>query len=76
MSICPVEVPLKLQIHQTKEPQKSIRKAFNVFGQCRDTQSYNWMDVASLEVFKVRLDGSLSNLIYRKMPLSMAGGLD
>jgi len=30
----------------------------------------------SLETFKVRLDGALSNLSYLKMPLIIAGELD
>jgi len=30
----------------------------------------------SLEVFKARLDGALSNLFQWKMPLLMAGGLE
>jgi len=30
----------------------------------------------SLETFKVRLDGALSNLIYLKMSVLVAGGLD
>jgi len=31
--------------------------------------------VASLEVFKARLDGALSNLVWWKVSLPMAGGL-
>ena len=34
------------------------------------------VDAPSLETFKVRLDGALSNLIQLKMSLLMAGGLD
>ena len=34
------------------------------------------MDAPSLEVFKVRLDEALRNLIQWKMSLLMAGGLD
>jgi len=34
------------------------------------------MVAPSLEIFKVRLDGTLSNLIYWKMSLPMAEGLD
>jgi len=34
------------------------------------------VDVPSLETFKVRLDGTLSNLIHLKMSLLIAGGLD
>ena len=34
------------------------------------------VDAPSLEMFKVRLDGALSNLIWLKMSLFMAGGLD
>ncbi|KAK4826832.1 hypothetical protein QYF61_011640 [Mycteria americana] len=34
------------------------------------------VDAASLETFKVRLDGALSNLLELKMSLPMAGGLD
>jgi len=30
----------------------------------------------SLETFKARLDGALSNLTWLKMPLLIAGGLD
>jgi len=30
----------------------------------------------SLEVFKASLDGALSNMVQRKVSLSMAGGLD
>ena len=33
-------------------------------------------DVPSLETFKARLDGALSNLIWLKMSLPIAGGLD
>jgi len=33
-------------------------------------------EVAPLETFKVRLDGALSNLIWLKMSLLIAGGLD
>jgi len=33
-------------------------------------------DAPSLETFKVRLDGALSNLIQLKMTLLIAGGLD
>jgi len=33
-------------------------------------------DAPSLETFKVRLDGALSNLIQLKMSLLVAGGLD
>jgi len=32
--------------------------------------------VPSLEVFKARLDGALSNLVWRKVSLPMAGGLE
>jgi len=32
--------------------------------------------VPSLEIFKVWLDGDLSNLVYLKMSLLIAGGLD
>jgi len=34
------------------------------------------VDAPSLETFKVRLDGALSNLIWLKMSLLFAGGLD
>ena len=34
------------------------------------------VDAPSLETFKVRLDGTLSNLIYLKMSLLIAGRLD
>ena len=34
------------------------------------------MAAPSLEVFKARLDGALSNLVYWKMFLLMAGGLE
>ena len=34
------------------------------------------VDTSSLESFKVRLDRALSNLIYLKMSLLIAGGLD
>jgi len=34
------------------------------------------VDAPSLETFKVRLDGALSNLIQLKMSLIIAGGLD
>ena len=33
------------------------------------------VDAPSLEVFKARLDGALSNLFYCKVPLPMAGGV-
>jgi len=32
------------------------------------------VDASSLKVFKARLDGALSNLIWWKMSLLMAGG--
>ena len=34
------------------------------------------VDAPSLETFKARLDGALSNLISLKMSLFIAGGLD
>ena len=34
------------------------------------------VDAPSLEVFKARLDGALSNLVYWKVSLPMAGGLE
>jgi len=34
------------------------------------------VDAPSLETFKVRLDGTLSNLVRVKMALLIAGGLD
>jgi len=34
------------------------------------------VDAPSLETFKVRLDGALSSLVWLKMSLLMAGGLD
>ena len=34
------------------------------------------VDASSLETFKVRLDGALSNLIWFQMSLLIAGGLD
>ena len=34
------------------------------------------MAVPSLEEFNARLDGALSNLVWWKMSLPMAGGLD
>jgi len=34
------------------------------------------VDAPSLEVFKARLDGALSNLVWWKMPLLMAEGLE
>ena len=34
------------------------------------------VDAPCLETFKVRLDGALSNLIWLKMSLLIAGGLD
>jgi len=34
------------------------------------------VDAPSLAVFKARLDGALSNLIWWKMSLLMAGGLE
>ena len=35
------------------------------------------VDAPSLEVFKARLDGALSNLVYwKKVSLPMAGGLE
>ena len=33
------------------------------------------VDAPSLQVFKARLDGTLSNLIYWEVSLPMAGGL-
>jgi len=32
------------------------------------------VDAPSLEVFKARLDGAFSNLVWREVPLPMAGG--
>jgi len=34
------------------------------------------VDAPSLEVFKARLDGALSNLVLRKTSLLMAGGVE
>jgi len=34
------------------------------------------VEAPSLETFKARLDGALSNLVWLKMPLLTAGGLD
>ena len=34
------------------------------------------VDATSLEVFKTRLDGALSNLVYWQVSLPMAGGLE
>jgi len=34
------------------------------------------VDASSLEVFKAKLDGALSNLVWWKMSLLMAGGLE
>ena len=34
------------------------------------------VNAPSLEAFKARLDGALSNLIYREMFLPIAGGLE
>jgi len=34
------------------------------------------VDAPSLEVFKTRLDGALSNLVWWKMSLLVAGGLE
>ena len=34
------------------------------------------MEAPSLETFKVSLDGALSNLVYLKMSLLIAGGFD
>ena len=34
------------------------------------------MDDPPLEMFQARLDGALSNLIWLKMSLAIAGGLD
>jgi len=34
------------------------------------------VDAPSLETFKIRLDGALSNLIQLQMSLLIAGGLD
>jgi len=34
------------------------------------------VDAPSLEVFKARLDGALNNLVWVKMSLLMAGGLE
>ena len=34
------------------------------------------VDAPSLEVFKARLDGALSNLVQWKVSLPMAGGLE
>jgi len=32
------------------------------------------VDAPSLEAFKAKLDGALSNLVYREVPLSIARG--
>ncbi|GAB0181899.1 hypothetical protein GRJ2_000655200 [Grus japonensis] len=55
-----------------------IRKTFFMM---RVVKHWHWLprevvDAPSLETFKVRLDGALSNLIYLKMSLFIAGGLD
>ena len=34
------------------------------------------VDALSLEIFKARLDGALSNLVEREMTLPIAGGLE
>ena len=34
------------------------------------------VNAPSLEAFKARLDGALSNLVWREVPLSTAGGLE
>ena len=34
------------------------------------------VDISSLEAFQARLDGALSNLVYREVSLPIAGGLD
>jgi len=34
------------------------------------------VDVPSLEVFKARLDGALSNLVWWKVSLPMVGGME
>jgi len=34
------------------------------------------VEAPSLETFKARLDGALSNLVYWKVSLPMAGGLE
>jgi len=34
------------------------------------------VDIPSLEVFRARLDGALSNLVWWKVSLPVAGGLD
>ena len=42
---------------------------------CKDTLPKEVVDAPSLETFKARLDGALSNLIWLKMSLLVAEGL-
>jgi len=55
-----------------------IRKKFSMVWVVRQWNGLprETVDVPSLEVFKVGLDRTLSNLIYFKVSLPMAGGLD
>ena len=53
-----------------------IRKKFFTVRVVRHRLPREVVDAASLEVFKARLDGALSNLVYWKMSLLIAEELD
>ena len=53
-----------------------LRKKFFTVRVVRHRLPREVVDAASLEVFKARLDGALSNLVYWKMSLLIAEELD
>ena len=56
-------------MRETGQPRRRSSKS-------REAPRREVVDDPSLEIFKVKLKGALSNLIKLKMPLLMAGGLD
>jgi len=54
-----------------------MKKVFTMMVvKCQNRLPKEAVDVPSLETFKVRFDGTLRNLIWLKMSLLTAGGLD
>ena len=56
-------------------PRSKVMNESNTYGRAQ-SQGHEQVDAPSLETFKVRSEGALSNLIWLKMSLLMAGGLD